>query len=144
MSDELWIEIPNWDRFQHYRDRNPPWIKNYLELLHDDNYLSLTGHERAVLHGLWLEYASSRRRLRLDTRSISARLNLRVTTATLERLNHAGFVTLSASKALAPRVARGEAEQEKEKSLPAKEASYEAELETLANILGQAGSYPQA
>ena len=54
MTDLGWIEIPNWDRFQHYRDRDPPWIKFYTELLHDPDYLALSGDQRAILHGLWL------------------------------------------------------------------------------------------
>ena len=27
-----WIVIPNWEKFQHYTDRNPPWVKLYTEL----------------------------------------------------------------------------------------------------------------
>lgn len=98
MSGARWIEVVDWDRFQHYHDRSPPWIKIYLELQHSDEWRDLSGHQRAVLVGLWLEYASSSARLRLDTRSLSARLGLRVTSHTLERLNHAGFIRFSASK----------------------------------------------
>jgi hypothetical protein len=98
---ERWIVIPNWDRFQHYRDRNPVWIKTYTELMADDNYLNLTGHCRAILHGLWLEYAISRRQLAHDTAMISRRLNLRVTKTHIEALGHAGFIHLSASRPLA-------------------------------------------
>jgi len=149
---DLWIVVRNWDKFQHYGKRNPPWIKNYLELLHDDNYLSLSGGDRAVLHGLWLEYASSRRRLRLDTRSISARLRLRVTNATLERLNHAGFIDVVASKVLATHARSQETETETEKKeqkqKPASLAVVQYdEIETLdfdAILSRQAGSYPQA
>ncbi len=100
-TEPLYIVIPRWDEFQHRdmaRSTVPPWIKTYTKLLHDDEYLALTGDQRAILHGLWLEYASSRRRLRLDTRSLSSRLRLRVTSAQLEALNHAGFIEFSASK----------------------------------------------
>ena len=31
--NESFIEIVNWNQFQHYRDRNPPWIKLHRELL---------------------------------------------------------------------------------------------------------------
>jgi len=139
MSD--WISVRNWRKFQHYdpAKRVPPWIKNNTELMADDAYLSLSGNDRAVLHGLWLEYASSRCRLRLDdvsstsrtrfgTRSISRRLNLRVTSGTLTRLNHAGFIDFVASAALAEgyhsasevasaRAHATETEAEKEKEL---------------------------
>jgi hypothetical protein len=109
-----WISVCGWRRFQHYdpAKRQPPWIKIYTELMSDDAWLGLSGHDRAVLICLWLEYASSRCRLPLDARSsrsrgalgtlsLSRRLGLRVTTATLERLIDAGFIEIVASKTLA-------------------------------------------
>jgi hypothetical protein len=132
MSDERWIEVVHWHRFQHYSDRDPPWIKNYLALLHDENYLSLTGHQRAVLHGLWLEYASARCQLPLSTRSLTRRLALRVSSATLEALNHAGFIRVVASKPLALARSR-EAETEAEKS----KARQSIALDTLGKELEQ-------
>jgi hypothetical protein len=113
---ERYIWIPRWDEFQHYKDRQPPWIKVYTRLLHDDDYLSLSGHRRSILHGLWLVFASSSRRVRLDSRSLSARLQLRITSEDLKALNRAGFVEVVASKALAERLqsARPETETETE------------------------------
>ncbi len=99
VSEQQWIIIPKWGSFQHYKDRTPKWIKVYTELLHDENYLALTGDQRAILCGLWLEYASSRSQLPLNTRSLSSRLRLRVTTRQLDILNRAGFLEY----ALAPR-----------------------------------------
>jgi len=98
-----WISVRNWRRFQHYdvAKRQPIWIKTYTELLDDDAYRDLTAHQRAVLHGLWLAYASSRCQLRVSSASLSARLNLRVTSRQLEALNHAGWIDIVASKTLA-------------------------------------------
>lgn len=98
-----WISVVGWRKFQHYdpEKRQPPWIKVYTELMSDDAFLALSGNDRSVLVCLWLEYASSRCRLRADTRSLTRRLNLRVTSATLQRLNQAGFITFVASKTLA-------------------------------------------
>lgn len=115
-----WIVIPNWDGptgFQHYKDRNPKWIKNYTELMSDEDYLALTLAERGVLHGLWLEYASSRRALPRNTSSLTRRLGQKVTNKQLERLNHAGFIGFSASRPLAKpaQVASPDKEVEKEK-----------------------------
>jgi hypothetical protein len=98
-----WISVRNWRKFQHYdpEKRQPPWIKVYTELMSDPAWLDLSGNDRSVLCCLWLEYASSRCRLRADTRSLTRQLNLRVTTATLERLNHAGYIDIVASAVLA-------------------------------------------
>jgi hypothetical protein len=98
-----YISVRNWRKFQHYdpAKRAPIFVKNYTELMADDAYLDLTEHRALMLHRLWLEYASARCRLSLDTRSLSRRLNLRVTTADIEALNHAGFIDIVASEALA-------------------------------------------
>lgn len=126
MNEPRWIIVPNWfgddgEGLQHYRDRDPVWIKNYRRLLARDEYRDLSGHCRAILHGLWLEYASSDGRLRLDSHSLSSRLALRVTMKHLETLNHAGFIEFSASKPLAlceqrasPRALAAETEEETE------------------------------
>jgi hypothetical protein len=87
------LVIPGWERFQHYKDRNPPWIKTYTELLSDEAYLQLSGHRRAILHGLWLEYARSNCRLSLDTRTLTRRLGLKVSSSDLQALHDAGFIT---------------------------------------------------
>lgn len=121
---ERWIVIPRWDEFQHRdmaRSSVPPWIKNFTKLMHDDAYLGLTGHQRAILHGVWLEYASARRQLALSTVSLSRRLNLRVTTAHLEALNDAGYIEFSDSRparAVASAPARLEVEVEKKPPTP--------------------------
>jgi len=129
MSDELWIEVAGWQRFQHYRDRNPPWVKLYTQLQHDDNWISLTPHRRAMLVGIWLEYASSSCAVRAHTRRLSRALHMQVTRSDLKALNDAGFIHFAASKPLAPRARSRETEAEKEKSR-SREARYE-ELETL-------------
>lgn len=116
MTAEQWIVVPNWDRFQHYSDRDPVWVKTYTALLHDEDYLRLSGHARSVLHGLWLAYASSNGQLPLDARSISSRLQLRVSSSQLESLIHAGFIEVSASRPLALRYpSRASRETETEK-----------------------------
>jgi hypothetical protein len=109
MADR-YIWIPNWfddergEGFQHYRDRDPIWIKNYTRLLSHDAYTNLSHHLRGILHSLWMEYARSSRRLRGDTLTLSRRLGQRVLTRDIEALSHAGFVELIASDVLATRL----------------------------------------
>jgi hypothetical protein len=103
MTDDgtQWIEVIGWDRFQHYRDRGPLWIKTYVRLLDDDAYLSLTQHRALLLHRLWLQYAISDRTLRDDTRNLSRRCAMKVTRSDLDALCDAGFIRVAASKPLA-------------------------------------------
>ena len=120
-SPRAWLVVVNWERFQHYSDRDPPWVKNYVALLHKDEYVQLSAHRRAILHGVWMAYASAHGVLRGDTRTLTRRLALKVTTRDLDALNEAGFVEFSASKPLAlaragarARTRSQETEEEKE------------------------------
>lgn len=95
------IAICRWKDFQHYGNRSPVWIKNYVKLLRDDAYLGLSANARAVLHGLWILAAADSGYVSENTATLSRQLNLRVLRITLESLNHAGFIELGASKPLA-------------------------------------------
>lgn len=103
MKEELYIEIPRWDEFQHYKSRDPIWIKAYTRLLSDDKYLSLSAAQRALLHGLWILYAKSNRKVLANTSKLSRKLELRVTKRSLESLRDAGFIEILASSLLAQR-----------------------------------------
>jgi hypothetical protein len=46
--------IKNWKKFQHFRNRRPPWIKLYRDLLDDDEYWELPGDAARILTLLWL------------------------------------------------------------------------------------------
>jgi len=94
-----WIEIPNWDRFQHYGlYRRPGWIKNYTSLLRKDEYLDLPLAARGLLHGIWLAYADRDGRLRRA--DLPATLLARARDAHLTSLNDAGLIAFCASKPL--------------------------------------------
>lgn len=42
------ISVCNWDDFQHYRDRDPPWIKLYRDILTAETWLLGTDHTRLI------------------------------------------------------------------------------------------------
>jgi hypothetical protein len=42
------IHIRSWDRFQHYKDRDPPWIKLYRDLLTTESWALGTDDSRLV------------------------------------------------------------------------------------------------
>ena len=102
MKEERWIVIPSWDRFQHYGNRSPIWIKNYTRLLSSSEYLSLSVRSRGILHGIWLLYASSWGELGASPAQLGRMLGLsEVRTRDIQRLVDAGFIEVSASKPLA-------------------------------------------
>jgi len=44
----------NWTKFQHYKDRNPPWIKLHRDLLIDKTFMRLPTASKALAPLLWL------------------------------------------------------------------------------------------
>lgn len=48
------LSVRNWDKFQHYKARRPPWIKLHRGLLEDRAFLSLPLSAQALAPRLWL------------------------------------------------------------------------------------------
>jgi hypothetical protein len=115
LNDDLYIIVPKWERFQHYRDRHPTWIKVYSRLLHDPKFLGLSLAARGLLITIWLLFGQTLGDLRVrDARRLAvARGGFGVQ---LISLSDAGFIELSASRLLATKKEK-EREEEKEKAL---------------------------
>jgi hypothetical protein len=48
------MRIKNWNKFQHFKDRKPPWVKLYRDLLDDIEWHELDPQASKVLVMLWL------------------------------------------------------------------------------------------
>lgn len=46
--------VKNWKKFQHFKDRRPPWIKLYRDLLDDREWFKLDPSAAKLLVMLWL------------------------------------------------------------------------------------------
>jgi hypothetical protein len=138
MSDERWIVVPNWETFQHYGDRTPPWIKVYTELNSNGAWCDLSDAERGLLVSIWIEYARSRGVL--STTKVPSKVGQRSRKRQFERLNDAGFIQLSASKPLAlARSREVEKKREEVRRAPARapkpaHAAAQEEFPTLAAL----------
>ena len=44
----MFLRIRNWEKFQHYKDRNPPWIKLHFELLSSEDWVALDDASRVL------------------------------------------------------------------------------------------------
>lgn len=42
------LAVKNWERFQHYKDRDPPWVKLYRDLLTSESWVLGTDLSRVV------------------------------------------------------------------------------------------------
>jgi hypothetical protein len=50
----------NWDKFQHYKYRNPPWVRLHRALLDDRDFMNLPMAARALAPLLWLLASESK------------------------------------------------------------------------------------
>ena len=48
------LRIKNWSKHQHFKDRTPPWIKLYRDILDDPDWHDLDGDSAKILISLWL------------------------------------------------------------------------------------------
>ncbi|MCK5318542.1 MAG: hypothetical protein KAJ55_11525 [Anaerolineales bacterium] len=48
------FRVKNWSDFQHYKKRNPPWIRLYRKLLDDRVFMDLPDASRALAPCMWL------------------------------------------------------------------------------------------
>jgi hypothetical protein len=113
------LKPKNWDKFQHYKDRCPPWIKLHRDLLNDRIFASLPIASKALAPLLWL-LASESKDGEFDAASneLAFRLHIAIKDieAGLKPLIDNGFF-IDASTMLAPcyQVAIPETEREGER-----------------------------
>lgn len=119
--------IKNWERFQHYKNRRPPWIKLYRELLDDPQYFALPDKAAKYLPLIWLIASDANGSLPAITPlSFRLRMTEKETNGLLSALSH--WVEQDASTVLADckqsatpeQEGEGEREREKEPPLPPK------------------------
>lgn len=54
------LKPKNWNKFQHYRDRCPPWIKLHRDILNDRIFANLPIASKALAPLLWLLASESK------------------------------------------------------------------------------------
>jgi len=115
----------NWDKFQHYKDRCPPWIKLHRDLLNDRIFASLPIASKAIAPLLWLLASESKDGI-FDAAIEELAFRLHIASkdieAGLKPLIDKGFF-LDASTMLAPclQIAIPERETEREREGEAKQ-----------------------
>jgi hypothetical protein len=129
-----WIVVVNWDRFQHYKDRWPVWIKLYTELESKPEWVELELADQGLLVRIWMRYAmaSGRLHVRVIHRLMPPHSTIRALRVRLDRLENLGFIRLQAARPLAQR----REEKKKEES-----ASRTEEHRPAAEARSNAGAY---
>src|SRR3990167_5857076 len=76
------FKIVNFDKFQHYGDRTPPWIKVYNTLLDKYEFGQLSDASKGHLISIWLLASRNKNKLPYDARWIATRIQAN------SKLNH--------------------------------------------------------
>jgi hypothetical protein len=86
--------IKNWSKFQHYKDRAPPWIKLHRELLDNIDYHMLSGEAAKALPLLWLIASESDGSIPPpEVVAFRLRVSLDSAQAIVQELGYRGFLT---------------------------------------------------
>ena len=120
------LKPKNWSKFQHYRDRCPPWIKLHRDILNDRVFASLPIASKALAPLLWL-LASESKDGSFDAASEELAFRLHIASKDIEQglkplIDNGFFVDASTMLAPCYQVAtterEGERETERERDSP--------------------------
>ena len=121
-TEKQYFKVRNFEKFQHYKDRNPSWIKLYSNLLNDMNFASMTDSQQINLVKIWLLASQNKNRLIFDSHTIGKQLgaNSRISLQYFvdnEWLEIIGVTPKNASKMVAPNKDKQYKQDTKEKHL---------------------------
>ena len=119
----LTFSVKNFERFQHYKDRSPPWIKLYNELLDDYSFGLLPDASKLHLVAIWLLASRSNNRIPHDPGWIAKRISA-TEKVDLELLRTSGFIEVQdAGGAQAARKPDADPERESETDAETEDSS---------------------
>jgi len=93
------LSVPNFKKWQHYKDRCPPWIKLHRDILNDYKYSYLNDASKLHLIMIWLLASQMDNKIPHDAKWIASRINA-TTKVDIKLLIDHGFL-VSASTTLA-------------------------------------------
>jgi len=88
-----YFRVKNWDRFQHYKDRNPPWIKLHNHLLDDYEFELLSDATKGHLLCIWMLASRTNNKLPYDQTWIKRKIGAN-SNVDLKILIDSGFIEL--------------------------------------------------
>jgi hypothetical protein len=132
--------VKNWERFQHYKDRRPPWIKYHVELLDDHELQLLTPETRLTYSLLLLVAARTDNNIPSDLEYISRQTALPATllAGAVETLMNKGFLISSERKRAASTVLA----RRKQSAMPRREEKRREEEQDQGLFLAKEAEQP--
>lgn len=84
------LTVKNWEHFQHYGKRNPPWIKLHRALLDDYAFCALPDAAKAHLVLIWVYASQHNGQVPQDSKFLEKKLSCE--NIDLETLTEHGFL----------------------------------------------------
>jgi hypothetical protein len=91
-----YLGVVNFEKFQHYKTRNPPWIKLYASVLDNYEFGCLQDASKAHLMGIWLLASKTGNKVPADPEWIGKRIQSSEP-VDLQPLMEHGFIELSSN-----------------------------------------------
>ncbi len=114
-AKQTFLKVRNWEQFQHYKDRNPPWIKLHFALLASEDWVTLDDASK-LLAIVCMLVASRNGGMVPNNPAYLKRLAYLDTTPNLQPLISCGFLSKVLATASAPQAdARPETETDTER-----------------------------
>ncbi len=116
-----YFSVKNWEEYQHYKDRDPEWIKLYARLLENYDFSLLPDPSKWHLVGIFLLASRYKNKIPLDPQWVAKRISA-FGPVDLSLLKNAGFIDFDhdCSETLAERY---------QSAIPEKETQVETEIE---------------
>ena len=111
-----YLKVKNWDKFQHYKHRSPPWIKLHQSLLSDYDFQCLRDASKAHLILLWLWASNHDGAVPNDPLYLKRCLGLR-SAPDLKGFIKQGFLISNASNALSTSKQSADTEESRVKKI---------------------------
>lgn len=90
------FSVKNWETFQHYKDRNPPWIKLHNHLLDDYDFECLPDATKCHLLCIWMLASRTNNEMVYDNSWVKRKIGAN-SSVDLELLVSVGFIELQGS-----------------------------------------------
>lgn len=90
------FSVKNWSEFQHYKDRNPPWIKLHNHLLDDYDFECLGDTAKGHLLCIWMLASRTKNEMPFDDKWIAKKIGAS-SKVNLAALVNSGFIVVEQS-----------------------------------------------
>jgi hypothetical protein len=87
------FKVKGWEEFQHYKDRNPPWIKLHNQLLDDYDFEVLGDAAKGHLLCIWMLASRTNNDMMFDSKWIARKIGAS-SKVDLDLLLESGFIEL--------------------------------------------------